>query len=161
MPSAMPVPESLHCFTATEADKAYAGGYFEGRGYFKITMHGGKGGGPRVRVAVNVHHSQALWFVERWGGKLQRYNAGATTGVNTLTRYGHLWCTWSLTFDDAKRFLIDIAPFLHRKAKAAKLCACYLHTLSKMPVKLKPHELRRLHNIALWADKARMEATET
>ncbi len=147
----------------TETDKSYAAGYFEARGYFKITLSGGRKGGPRVRVVANIHHKQAVWFVERWGGTLQRYAASASPQAipSALTQVGHLWCMWVLSFDDAKVFLEDIYPYLQRKGKAAKLCAVFLHTLARMPVKLTDKQLTRLRTLALLADQARIEARET
>jgi hypothetical protein len=142
-----------------EADKAYAAGYFEGRGYFRITMNGGRSDGPRIRCVVNIHHSQAVWFVERWGGTLQKHTAGNTgSTASTLTRYAAYWCSWTLSLDDAKKFLVDILPYLQRKDRVAKVSAAYLNALSRMPVKLDGRQLARLRRLAELADELREKA---
>lgn len=100
----------------TEAEKAYAAGYFEGRGYIRIGCQ--KGRRPRLTVLLRANDSRLRWFIDRWGGA-----PSYVRSQYTKKTYMQGGVNWSLTRICARDFLQDILPYIisdNRRLFAAK-----------------------------------------
>jgi hypothetical protein len=114
----------------SEADKAYAAGWFEGRGYIRIGCQ--KRRTPRLTVYIYAPLTQTEWFEKRWGGKATMQRTNVKVYGNSSALSGQLWrqagggCPWTVDRLNAKQFLEDIRPYLTTRTKFVDLSLEFL-----------------------------------
>jgi hypothetical protein len=109
----------------SDTDKAYAAGWFEGRGYIRIGCQ--KGRTPRLTVYIHAPYNQNDWFMQRWGGKTTVQRTNVKVYGNSSQLSGQLWrqagggIPWTIDRLLAKQFLEDILPYLTTRQRFAQL----------------------------------------
>lgn len=102
-----------------ELDKAFAAGWFEGRGYIRIGCQ--KGRKPRLTAYISMPSAQAPWFMERWSGRCNQQKSNFVAVSTTVYRTAGGGYSWSAERLDAFHFLNDIAPYVTTRKEFVKL----------------------------------------
>lgn len=97
---------------ASEIEKAWAAGLFEGEGSVRINKHTKKNRGALLVDIANTDEQLVRFFLVRWGGVITQYAA-------IEQRRGY-W-RWRCASTMAARFLTDIAPYIQSDDKRARI----------------------------------------
>lgn len=106
----------------TDADRAYAAGFFDGEGSITIAMDRRRdtARGPifNMRVGASQNDVRPLfWLRDRWGGSV---NPMSRRTVRSNVTYAW-WCFARM----AAAFLMDVRPFLQVKADRADIAIAF------------------------------------
>jgi hypothetical protein len=106
----------------TDADKAYAAGFFDGDGHITIGANH-RAAGTRntiytMRIGVSQNDPAPLfWFRDRWGGSVRA--AKRKTAASNVTYH------WGCFARNAACFLQDVRPLLQVKATRADVALAF------------------------------------
>jgi hypothetical protein len=151
-----PLPHSasnVPAFDASEKDKAYAAGWFDSRGFFRMSVSDGRT--PRLTVHIQAGRTNPAFFFDRWGGKIgvnqsKRLVVAPSQNVSVIGVR-----SWQIGRLPAKNFLLDILPFLHTRQPQVELCLRFIQLSVEEDPKPWREELKVL------ARRIRSENTKT
>lgn len=104
-PAALNVPQ----IAASAEDKAYAAGWFDARGYFRMSVSEGRT--PRMTIHIQAGRANPAFFFDRWGGKLGVNQGTLFVVPGKSSRSSNGVKSWQIARLPAKNFLLDIAPY--------------------------------------------------
>ncbi len=99
--------------SATELDKGYAAGFFDGEGSITIAKPRERRG-YTVEIAIAQRYEDVLiWLQTTWGGSIRT--------CHQILGTCHRIKKWQCSSAKAAQFLFDVFPYLKGKQKIAKL----------------------------------------
>jgi hypothetical protein len=106
----------------TEADLAYAAGFFDGEGHIRIQRHSTRCDTMTLQVQLSQATPQPLeWFVEKFGGTTRGRTIPYRGGRRTIYN-------WQASSGVAERFLRAIYPYLRCKKDEAEVALLFRET---------------------------------
>lgn len=114
-PAALNVPQ----IAASAEDKAYAAGWFDARGYFRMSVSDGRT--PRMTIHIQAGRANPAFFFDRWGGKLGVNQGTLFVVPGKSSRSSNGVKSWQIARLPAKNFLLDIAPYCLNRGYQIKL----------------------------------------
>lgn len=121
----------------TNDDRAYAAGWFDGRGFIRTSLSVGRT--PRLTVHIQAGKVHPKFFQDRWGGTTNvnrgkvmtqggpAYNLHVAQG-RTIAGVFNGVRSWSVSGLPALNFLNDIEPYVRVRRRELDLCRHFLRT---------------------------------
>lgn len=104
-----------------EAELAYTGGWFDSRGFARVSCQ--KGRTPRLMVCIRTADSGLTWLKDRWGGTSHE-TSGKVSPHSKILYPGYK--SWVVKKLEARRFLSDVHPYLQLRGELALLCINFI-----------------------------------
>jgi hypothetical protein len=104
-----------------EAEVAYTAGWFDSRGFARVSCT--KGRTPTLLICIRTAESGLTWLKDRWGGT-SHMTSGSVSKHSKIQYPGYT--SWVVKKLEARRFLLDISPYLQLRRPLAEKCVNFI-----------------------------------